>query len=201
MAGTRATARNRGKARMKLQNPVLLGIVGGAHGIKGEVRVQSFTDDPEDLGAYGPLSATDGRRFTVASARRQKNVVVVRFKEIADRNAAEALNGTELFVERDVLPAPEESDEFYVEDLVGLAVETIAGEAVGTVVAVHDFGAGDVIEIQPKSGTSVMIPFSEAAVPEIDAEAGLMRVEPVAAGLVDAEPEEGEDGAAGPGAP
>jgi 16S rRNA processing protein RimM len=186
---------------MKLQNPVLLGVVGGAHGIKGEVRVQSFTDDPEDLGEYGPLSAADGRRFTVAAARRQKNVVVVRFKEVTDRNAAEALNGTELFVDRDALPVPEESDEFYVEDLVGLAVETIAGESVGTVVAVHDFGAGDVVEIRPRSGATVMIPFSQAAIPEIDAEAGLMRVEPVAAGLVDAEPEEGEDGAAGGGAP
>lgn len=176
-----------------LPNPVLLGIVGGAHGIKGEVRVRSFTDEPTDLGAYGPLVDERGNRFTVKSARVQKNVVVIRFAEISDRNEAERLNGRELFVDRSALPDDGDEDEFYQTDLVGMDVETTAGEHVGTVIAVHDFGAGDVVEIAPEAGASVMIPFSEAAVPEIDFERGVLVVEPVAAGLDDA----GDDRAPG----
>lgn len=175
---------------MTLQNAVLLGIVGGAHGIKGEVRVKSFTEDPLDIKAYGPLFDAGGNRYTIRSARLQKTVVVVRIDEVGDRNAAERLNGTELFVDRSVLPE-EDEDAFYQADLVGLAVETAAGEAVGTVIAVHDFGAGDLLEIAPPRGATVMIPFSEAAVPEIDMERGLLVVEPVAAGLVDAPADKG----------
>ncbi|HEY9057086.1 MAG TPA: ribosome maturation factor RimM, partial [Aurantimonas sp.] len=175
------------------ENPVLLGVVGGAHGLKGECRVRSFTEDPTDLGAYGPLFDTEGNRYTVKSARRQKNVVVVRFVEVEDRNHAERLNGRELFVDRSALPEPEESDEFYLDDLVGLAVETGSGAVVGTVVAFHDFGAGDIVEIKPPEGPTVMIPFSEAAVPEIDAERGVMIVEPFAAGLAEADTDEPED--------
>ncbi|GGD96273.1 ribosome maturation factor RimM [Aureimonas endophytica] len=152
--------------------------------------MSSFTADPEDLGAYGPLFDARGRRYTVASARVQKNVVIVRFAEIADRDAAERLNGTELFVERDVLPE-EEEDDFYIADLVGLAVEALGGEPVGEVVGVHDFGAGDILEIRPPRGATVMIPFSQAAVPEIDLEAGRIVVDPLAAGLVESEPSEG----------
>ena len=179
---------------------VLVGIVGGAHGIRGECRVRSFTDNPLDLGAYGPLFDDQGNRYTVKAARTQKNVVVVRFAEVADRNHAERLNGRELFVNRAALPEPDEDDEFYLDDLIGLAVETVSGEPVGAVVAFHDFGAGDIVEIRPPKGPTVMIPFSEAAVPEIDAERGIMVVEPQAAGLAatgDAEP--GEDGAPEPG--
>ncbi|WP_152047117.1 ribosome maturation factor RimM [Aureimonas psammosilenae] len=176
-------------------HPVLLGIVGGAHGLKGECRVSSFTAEPQDLGAYGPLFDKRGARYTVLSARIQKNVVVVRFEEVRDRDQAERLNGTELFVDRSSLPEDEEDDDFYIADLVGLQVVTVAGEAVGTVVAVHDFGAGDILEIAPERGQSVMIPFSEAAVPEVDLDGERIVVEPVAAGLVEAKPEPGEDGA------
>ena len=178
----------------KLENPVLLGVVGGAQGIKGECRVRSFTADPTDLGAYGPLVDASGNRYTVLSARVAKNVVVVRFKEVADRNHAERLNGRELFVDRSVLPEPEDDDEFYLEDLVGYAVETVAGEAVGKVIAFHDFNAGDIVEIRPTKGQTLMIPFSEAAIPVIDAERRLMVVEPGPAGLAtpDDEPEDGE---------
>lgn len=177
----------------KPENPVLLGVVGGAHGLKGECRVRSFTEDPTDLGVYGPLFDAAGNRYTVKSARLQKNVVVVRFAEVEDRNHAERLNGRELFVDRSALPEPEESDEFYLDDLVGLAVETGSGAVVGTVVAFHDFGAGDIVEIKPPEGPTVMIPFSEAAVPEIDAERGVMIVEPFAAGLAEADTDEPED--------
>ncbi|NDV87511.1 ribosome maturation factor RimM [Aurantimonas aggregata] len=175
-------------------NPVLLAVVGGAHGIKGECRVRSLTEDPTALGAYGPLFDASGNRYTVESARPQKNVVVVRFAEVQDRNHAERINGRELFVDRSVLPEPEDDDEFYLGDLVGLAVQTIAGEPVGKVVAFHDFGAGDIVEIQPPGGPTVMIPFSAAAVPELDVEAGVMIVDPVAAGLVETE----DDDAPGP---
>lgn len=172
---------------------VMLAVVGGAHGIRGECRVRAFTAEPTDIGAYGPLFDEKGNRYTVLSARQQKNVVVVRFKEVTDRNHAERLNGRELFVDREVLPEPDE-DEFYLEDLIGLSVETVSGASVGEVVAFHDFGAGDIVEIRLGTGRTIMIPFSEAAVPEIDAERGLMIVEPGAAGLAEAEPEPGEDG-------
>ncbi|MEF2552790.1 ribosome maturation factor RimM [Aurantimonas sp. A2-1-M11] len=181
----------------KLDHPVLLGVIGGAQGIKGECRVRSFTADPTDLGAYGPLVDASGNRYTVASARLAKNVVVVRFKEVADRNHAERLNGRELFVDRSVLPDPADSDEFYLQDLVGYAVETTAGEPIGTVIAFHDFGAGDIVEIRPSKGQTMMIPFSEAAIPVIDAERRLMAVEPGPAGLAAADdeppPESGDD--------
>ncbi|UIJ72015.1 ribosome maturation factor RimM [Aurantimonas sp. HBX-1] len=166
-------------------HPVLLAVVGGAHGIKGECRVRSLTEDPTALGAYGPLFDAAGNRYTVKSARAQKNVVVVRFAEVTDRNHAERINGRELFVDRSVLPEPEDDDEFYLGDLVGLAVQTIAGDPVGKVVAFHDFGAGDIVEIQPPGGPTLMIPFSAAAVPELDVDAGVMIVDPVAAGLVE----------------
>ena len=165
------------------QNPILLGVVGGAHGIKGEVRIKSFTEDPTDIKAYGPLFDAKGNKYTIRTARIQKNVVVVTINEIADRNGAELLNGTELFVDRSALPEDDE-DEFYQSDIVGMAVESVDGAAIGTVIAFHDFGAGEVIEIKPERGSSVMIPFSEAAVPDIDVERRVMIVEPLAAGLV-----------------
>ena len=165
------------------QNPILLGVVGGAHGIKGEVRIKSFTEDPTDIKAYGPLFDAKGNKYTIRTARIQKNVVVVTINEISDRNGAELLNGTELFVDRSALPEDDE-DEFYQSDIVGMAVESVEGTAIGTVIAFHDFGAGEVIEIKPERGSSVMIPFSEAAVPDIDVERRVMIVEPLAAGLV-----------------
>lgn len=163
---------------------VLLGTCGGAHGIRGEVRVRSFTAEPEEIGAYGPLRDADGRVFTVQSARQQKNVVVVRFREITDRNAAERLNGVELFVPREALP-DEGEDEFYLSDLVGLVARLTTGEVVGEIVGFHDFGAGDILEIAPEAGASLMIPFTQAAVPEVDVELGFLVVDPVPAGLRD----------------
>ncbi|EAU41578.1 16S rRNA-processing protein [Fulvimarina pelagi HTCC2506] len=178
---------------MKLENPVLLGVVGGAHGVRGEVRVKSYTEEPTDIGAYGPLQDENGNRYTVKTARSQKTVVVVKFDEVNERNHAERLNGRELFVERALLPEPEEDDEFYLDDLEGLAVETLSGDPVGIVVAVHNFGAGDILEVAPEEGTTLMIPFSEAAVPELDLETGLLKVDPLAAGLAEG-PDDEETG-------
>ncbi|WP_425365051.1 ribosome maturation factor RimM [Fulvimarina endophytica] len=178
---------------MTLENPVLLGIVGGAHGIRGEVRVKSYTENPVDIGAYGPLRDERGNVYTIRQARVQKNVVVVTFEEVRDRNHAERLNGRELFVERALLPEPEEDDEFYLDDLEGLNVETLDGISIGIVSAVHNFGAGDILEVSPEKGSSVMIPFSEAAVPELDLDAGFLRIDPVAAGLAATDEDGDED--------
>ena len=178
---------------MTVENPVLLAIVGGAHGIKGECRVKSFTEEPEAFGRYGPLFDKAGKRYTVKSARPQKNMLLVRFAEVADRNEAERLNGTELFVDRSVLPEALDDGEFYLEDLVGLEARDLAGEPIGRVVAVHNFGAGDILEIAPGKGQTVMIPFTEAAVPELDPASGIVTVDPLAAGLVDTGEEEDGD--------
>ena len=139
---------------------VLLGAVIGAHGIKGEVRVKTFTLTPDALGAYGPLTTDDGRRLLIGALRAAKpGEAVVRFEGVADRNGAEALKGRQLFVPREALPAPE-PDEFYHADLIGLAVEDTSNTALGRVRALHNFGAGDVMEIETPSGATEFVPFS-----------------------------------------
>jgi 16S rRNA processing protein RimM len=171
----------------KLKNPVQMAVIGAAHGIRGEVRVRSFAANPAGLGDYGPLHDEAGRAFEVASARRAKEVSIVHFKGIATREAAEALNGTALFVERSALPADLEEEEFYHTDLIGLAVRDESGVEIGTVSAIHDFGAGDILEVRRDGGPSIMIPFTRAAVPEVAPARGLIRVDSVAAGLVEDE--------------
>ena len=149
--------------------------IGAAHGLKGEVRLRSFTQEPMAVTAYGPLVAPDGRAFEIVSARpasgTSAHMLVVRFKGVADRNAAEALTGTRLSLPYDRLP-PAEEGEFYHADLIGLAAVTPDGAALGTVVAVLNHGAGDLIEIAPAVGSSILVPFTEAAVPEVDVAAG-----------------------------
>lgn len=172
-----------------LKNPVLVASIGAAHGLKGEVRVKSHTGDPLALADYNPLYATDGRAFEIASIRPSKNVVIVRLKSIATREQAEALNGTELFVDRSALPGDTGEDEYYHADLIGLDVRDGGGRSYGRIRAIHDFGSGDVLEI---AGCTTMIPFTHAAVPEIDIEGGHVLVDPHAAGLSD--PETGESG-------
>jgi 16S rRNA processing protein RimM len=145
--------------------------------------VKSFTARPESLGDYGPLSAADGRQLRVSTLRPAGSVVVVQFEGVGDRNAAEALNGTDLFVPRDRLPAPEDEEYFHA-DLIGLAAVTRAGTEIGTVVGVENYGAGDLIEIARAKGNSVLIPFTRANVPEIDLAARRLIVDPPA-GLLD----------------
>ncbi|MER8764112.1 MULTISPECIES: ribosome maturation factor RimM [unclassified Mesorhizobium] len=174
----------------KPQNPVQMAVIGAAHGIKGELRVKSFTGDPLALADYGPLYARDGRAFQIVDIRPANTVVVVRFKGVNDRNAAEALAGTELFVDRSVLPDEGEEDEFYHADLVGLEVKDDTGAVVGKVVAVHNFGGGDILDVTLAGRKSVLIPFTQAAVPEVSIAGGFVRVDPAAAGLV--EDEDGE---------
>ncbi len=166
------------------KNPIQMAVIGAAHGIKGEVRVKTFTGDPLALGDYGPFYTADGRAFEVADIRPANTVVVVRFKGVKDRDAAEALGGTELFVDRSALP-DEEDDEFYHADLIGLAVQDDSGAAIGTVQAIHNFGADDILEVALSGRNTMLIPFSRAAVPEISVQGGFVRIDPVAAGLTD----------------
>ncbi|MEL7271919.1 MAG: ribosome maturation factor RimM [Pseudomonadota bacterium] len=157
----------------KLDNPVLMATIGGTHGVRGDVRVKSFTGDPEAIGDYGPLHMEDGRTLTVLSTRPSKTVLIVRFKEVTSREQAAALNGQNLYVDRASLPAEEDEDEFYITDLMGLDVVDANANPIGTVIAVPDFGAGDLLEIQPAAGgpvkgsRSFFLEFTKANVPEV----------------------------------
>lgn len=175
-----------------LKNPVLMAIVGAAHGIKGEVRVKTFTSDPLALGDYGPLYDKNGRSFEVLDLRPQGNVVVVRLKGVGDRNAAEALNGTELFVDRAALSEELEEEEFYHADLVGMDVVDERGESVGKVSAVQNYGAGDILEIRGPGLNGVLVPFTKAAVPVVDVAMRTVRIDTIAAGLAEDEDGDGE---------
>jgi 16S rRNA processing protein RimM len=150
-------------------NRILLGRIAGAHGIRGEVLIKTFTQAPESIGAYGPLSDKAGKRtFEIRSVRVTAKGVVARLKGVADRNAAEAIKGVELYVVREKLPAAAEG-EFYHADLIGLAAVDRGGKVIGEIVAVHNFGAGDLIEVRlVGSAKTEFIPFTDDAVPEVD---------------------------------
>ena len=147
--------------------------IGAAHGVRGEVRLWSFTEVPEAVAGYGPLETEDGqRRFEIASMRAAKDHLVARLKGVDDRDAAEALRNVELYVPRERLPSIDEDDTFYVADLVGLDAMTADGDALGTVTAVHNFGAGDIVEIKPAAGGApLMLSFTAANVPAVDVKA------------------------------
>ncbi len=158
---------------------VCLGQIGAAHGVRGEVRLRSFTSDPQAIASYGPLETEDGRIFEIEAMRPAKDHFVARLSGVCDRNAAEQLSTVKLYVPRERLPEPEKPDEFYHADLIGLAVLDPAGESLGTVIAVHNFGAGDMIEVQPDTGGKTeLIPFDEAHVPIVDVVAGRIVISP-----------------------
>ena len=166
---------------------VCLGEVVGAHGVKGLVRVRPFTEEPEAIAAYGALTDQRGRPIDLEAVGRAKGVVLARIEGVADRDQAEALRGTRLYAARAALPAIEEAETYYHADLIGLLAETADGVALGQVTAVHDFGAGDVLEIESepaagrKRGDSLLVPFTREAVPEIDLAAGRLVVRPAEA--------------------
>ncbi|WP_425299201.1 ribosome maturation factor RimM [Pseudaminobacter soli (ex Zhang et al. 2022)] len=164
-----------------------MAVIGAAHGIHGEVRVKTFTEDPLALGEYGPVKALDGRSFEILDIRPAGDMVVVRFKGVSDRNAAEALNGTALYVDRSALPDDTEEGEFYHADLIGLEIRGVSGEVIGKVTAVQNFGGGDLLEITHRNKKGVLIPFSEAAVPLVDVAGGFIAIDEMAAGLIDME--------------
>jgi 16S rRNA processing protein RimM len=140
----------------------------GAQGLKGEVKVKTFTATPDALPRYGKLHAKDGRIFTITAFRTARpGEAVIAFEEVRDRNSAEALKGAELFVSRDALPAPDE-DEFYHADLIGLEARDAHGRVLGKVLGVHNFGASDVIELTRADGDSVHLAFTRETVPVIN---------------------------------
>jgi 16S rRNA processing protein RimM len=152
---------------------VCVGQIGAPHGVRGEVRLRSFTAEPEAIAGYGPLETEDGRILEIEALRPAKNHFVATLSGIGDRDAAERLTNLKLFVPRERLPQIHEADEFYHADLVGLAVVDRAGEKLGTVVAIHNFGAGDLIEVRADGGDDTeLVPFDETNVPSIDIAAG-----------------------------
>ncbi|MCH2546007.1 MAG: ribosome maturation factor RimM [Alphaproteobacteria bacterium] len=144
-----------------------IGVITGAHGIRGQVKIKSFTTNPSDIALYKPLLNAEGtKRYELRIDAATKNALVATLKGVKDRNTAETLRGTEFFVAKSSLPPPDD-DEFYYEDLVGLEIRNAAGETLGKVTALQDFGAGDVIEIRHTNGTKEMYPFTLASFPEI----------------------------------
>ena len=157
---------------------ILLGRITGAHGIRGDVVIESFTQEPGDIASYGALASEDGaRQFDLKVARVTPRGVIARLAGVADRTSAEALKGVALYVPRSRLPAASE-DEFYRADLVGLRAEDPQGNVVGTVVAVLNFGAGDLLELRlADTKTTEVIPFSNQFVPVVDVAGGRVVVD------------------------
>jgi 16S rRNA processing protein RimM len=157
--------------------PICVARIGAAHGVRGAVKLWTFTEDPLAVKRYGPLQTKDGaRQFEVTHVREAKGHLVATLKGIATREEAERLNGVELYVAREKLPATDE-DEYYHADLIGLAAVNAAGEPLGRVIAIHNFGAGDIIEVAPANGATMLLPFSNAVVPTVDLEGGRMVIE------------------------
>jgi 16S rRNA processing protein RimM len=158
------------------QPRICVGAIAGAHGVKGLVKIKSFTEEPDGVAAYGPLSDEAGEReFTLALTGRAKGLIIARIDGVEDRNAAEALRGTRLYVERAALP-PTAEEAYYHTDLIGLEAVGMDGAPVGEVKALYNYGAGDVIEIQRRDKDLLLLPFTKAAVPEVDLEGGRLVV-------------------------
>ncbi len=164
---------------------VCLGVISGAHGVRGAVRLKSFTEVPEDLTAYGPLvDQAGGRSFRLTITGRGKGQLLGRIEGVEDRDQAEALAGTRLHVARADLPEINEPETFYHADLIGLLAEDRDGRPLGRVKAVHNFGAGDILELEggahDQGGGSPMVPFTRAVVPLVDLDGGRVVIEPPA---------------------
>jgi 16S rRNA processing protein RimM len=159
---------------------LLVGRIGAAHGIKGEVRIAPFTQNPTDIAAYGPLATDQGDlSLSIEGVRIQGNVLIARLKGITDRNEAERLNGVSLFVPRTALPEPDDEDDFYHADLIGLKVRLEDGTEIGEIISLPNYGAGDLLEVRdPRSGDTFLYPFTRAVVPEINISGGFVVLSP-----------------------
>ncbi len=160
---------------------VCVGQIGAAHGLRGEVRLRAFTEDPLAIATYGPLETEDGsRRFAIEALRQAKDHLIARLSGVTDRAAAESLRNFKLYAQRERLPAPEDADTFYHADLIGLKVEDASGAEIGRVTALHNFGAGDILEIRSSdaAGESILLPFTKQAVPLVDLSRGRVVVNP-----------------------
>ena len=157
--------------------PICVARIGAAHGVRGAVKLWTFTEDPFAVKEYGPLTTKDGaRQFEVTHVREAKDHLVATLKGIATREDAERLNGLELYIAREKLPATDD-DEYYHADLIGLAAVNTANEPLGRVTAIHNFGAGDIIEIAPAKGPTMLLPFTNAVVPTVDLANGRVVIE------------------------
>jgi 16S rRNA processing protein RimM len=157
--------------------PICIARIGAAHGVRGAVKLWTFTEDPLAVKHYGPLATKDGaRQFEVTHVREAKDHLVATLKGVTTRDEAERLNGLELYVAREKLPATDEN-EYYHADLIGLAAVTTANAPLGRVVAIHNFGAGDIVEIAPPQGATMLLPFTNAVVPSVDLAAGRVVIE------------------------
>ncbi len=155
-----------------MRDDISLATVIGPHGLKGEVRLKLFTDSVDKLSAYGPLRTPDGQALRIQSARDSKaGEAIAAFAEIADRDAAESLRGKDLMISREALPETD-SNEYYHTDLVGLRADDSESRTIGRVRAIHNFGAGDVVEIERPDGDSVLLAFTRENVPLIDLSGG-----------------------------
>ncbi len=157
---------------------ILVGVVGAPHGVKGELRLKSFTADPLAIADYGPLTDSEGRTLLLTKVRPLKDdMLVVKFDGVDGREEAAKLTRRELYVLRSQLPPPDE-DEFYFSDLLGLRAKTVAGDDFGTIVAVENFGAGDLIEIEKADKVRLLLPFTKAVVPHVDLAARVVTIDP-----------------------
>jgi 16S rRNA processing protein RimM len=157
--------------------PICIARIGAPHGVRGAVKLWTFTEDPLAVKRYGPLATKDGARsFEVTHAREAKGHLVATLKGVATREDAERLNGIELYIAREKLPATD-TDEYYHADLIGLAAVNAANEPIGRVTAIHNFGAGDIIEIAPAHGATMLLPFTNAVVPTVDLAKGRVVIE------------------------
>ena len=162
---------------MPIPDRICIARIGAAHGVRGAVKLWPFTEDPLAVMDYGPLTTKDGaRQFEVATARAAKDHLVATLKGVATREDAERLNGIELYIAREKLPATD-ADEYYHADLIGLAAVSAANEPIGRVAAIHNFGAGDIIEIAPPQGATLLLPFTNAVVPSVDLAGGRVVIE------------------------
>jgi len=170
------------------EKSLLIGVIGGAHGVRGAVRITSFTDNPLNIGDYGALHDEAGHFFVVQPLRLHKNSVIAQIEGITNREQAAGLNGVKLYLEREKLPPTQEEDEFYWQDLIGLAVFCHDGKLLGQVSAMFNFGAGDIVEMKDTQGNTHLIPFSRAAVPVVDLASQRIIIDIDAAGLPLADP-------------
>ncbi len=176
---------------------VAMARIGAPHGVRGAVRLQPFTDDPEGLAGYRTFVTAGGRPLTLAGLGAAGRHLVATFEEVADRDGAACLTNALLCVERGRLPPIEAPDEFYETDLVGLSAARPDGTPLGRVVAVFDFGAGPLLEIAPPRGETILVPFTRAVVPAVDLSAGRLVVDPPAGLLEPASQDDPEDAADG----
>ena len=165
-------------ARNSKRSMVRIGHIAGASGVKGDLRISSYTEHPLDVCAYGPLEDKEGKeKFLLKPKRMAKGHVIAHADGIDNRDAAERLRGKELFINREALPPPGE-EEFYHNDLIDVAVFAVNGHVLGSVIAVHDFGAGTILEVARKTGKTVLMPFTKDVVPVVDLSAKRIEINP-----------------------